>query len=124
VTAVTSSGACATHDGGIGAHAPLRGSAVMTMAMFNDYSWFVLYYTLAAPALPWLFARKRGAACIRGATWITVVFLILFNASLWPACDAVGCGQGAIGIAALSVVAIMSGILTLAVSAELARRRP
>jgi hypothetical protein len=95
----------------------------MSMVMFNDYSYFVLYYTLAAPALPWLFARNRGAPCIRRATWITVVLLVLFNASLWPACDAVRCGQGAIGILALSVMAVFSGIVTLAVSSHLVRSR-
>jgi hypothetical protein len=95
----------------------------MSMAFFNDYSYFVLFYTLAAPALPWLFARKRGAAGLRRATWITVVLLVLFNASLWPACDAVGCGQGAIGILALSVIAVFSGIITLAVGSDMARSR-
>jgi len=95
----------------------------MSMTLFNDYSYFVLFYTLAAPALPWLFARKRGAAAIRRATWITVVLLVLFNASLWPACDAVGCGQGAIGILALSVMAVFSGIVTLVVAAALAKSR-
>ena len=95
----------------------------MSMAFFNDYSYFVLFYTLAVPALPWLFARKRGASGIRRATWITVVLLVLFNASLWPACDAVGCGQGAIGILAVSVMAVFSGCVTWAVTAELVRRR-
>ena len=57
----------------------------MSMIMFNDYSYFVLFYTLAAPALPWLFARKRGASGIWGATWIVVALLVLFNVSLWPA---------------------------------------
>ena len=95
----------------------------MSMAMFNDYSYFVLFYTLAAPALPWLFARNRGAAGIRRATWITVVLLVLFNASLWPACDAVGCGQGAIGILALSVMAVFSGCVTWAVSSHLMKSR-
>ena len=73
----------------------------------HDYSYFVLFYTLAAPALPWLFARKRGASGIWGATWIVVALLVLFNASLWPGCEAAGCGQGAIGILALRVVAGM-----------------
>ena len=95
----------------------------MSMAFFNDYSYFVLYYTLAAPALPWLFARNRGAACIRGVSRITVVLLILFNASLWVACDAVGCGQGAIGLLALSVIAVFSGCITVAVSSHLVRSR-
>ena len=95
----------------------------MTMALFNDYLYFVLFYTLAAPALPWLFARKRSASCVRGATWITVVLLVLFNASLWPACDAVGCGQGAIGILAVSVMAVFSGLITLAIGSALAQFR-
>lgn len=95
----------------------------MSKAFFNDYGYFVMFYTLAAPALPWLFARNRGAACIRGASRITVGLLILFNASLWWACDAVGCGQGAIGIAGLSVIAVASGIITVAISKHLARSR-
>ena len=92
----------------------------MSMTLFNDYSYFVLFYTLAAPALPWLFARKRGASGIRRAAGITVLLLVLFNASLWPACDAVRCGQGAIGILALSVMAMLSAIVMVAVSAHLA----
>jgi hypothetical protein len=95
----------------------------MSKAFFNDYGYFVMFYTLAAPALPWLFARNRGAACIRGASRITVALLILFNASLWPACDAVGCGQGAIGILGFSVIAIFSACITVAVSSDMVRRR-
>jgi predicted neutral ceramidase superfamily lipid hydrolase len=97
--------------------------AAMSMAFFNDYSYFVLFYTLAAPALPWLFARNRGAAALRRAAWITVVLLVVFNASLWLVCDAVGCGQGAIGILALSVIAVFSGCITWAVTALLVRSR-
>ena len=95
----------------------------MSMVMFNDYSYFVLFYTLAAPALPWLFARKRGASGIWGATWIVVALLVLFNASLWPGCEAAGCGQGAIGILALSVVAVLSGAVTVAVTKALVHSR-
>jgi hypothetical protein len=95
----------------------------MSMAFFNDYAYFVLYYTLAAPALPWLFARNRGAASLRRATWIVVTLLVLFNASVWWACDAVGCGQGAIGLLALSVMAVFSGCITWAVTSHLVRSR-
>jgi hypothetical protein len=95
----------------------------MSMGFFNDYSYFVLFYTLAAPALPWLFARERGAAGLRCASRITVVLLILFNASLWPACDAAGCGQGAIGLLGLAVMAVFSGCTTVAVTSHLVKSR-
>jgi hypothetical protein len=95
----------------------------MSLGFFNAYAYFVTYYTLAAPALPWLFARERGAAGLRRASRITVWLLVLFNLSLWPACDAAGCGQGAIGLLGLSVMAVFSGCITVAVTSHLAKSR-
>lgn len=95
----------------------------MSMAMLDTYAYFVLLYTLAAPALPWLFARKRDASAIWGATGLTVIFLILFSTLLWPACIAANCGQGGILVLALWSLAGLSSIVTLAVTAALVESR-
>jgi hypothetical protein len=95
----------------------------MSMALFDTYVSLVILYTLAAPALPWLFARSGGASDIWRANGLTVILLILVNALLLPACGAAGCGQGSIAILALWILAVFSLIVTLAVSSELARRR-
>lgn len=93
------------------------------MALFDAYASIVILYTLAAPALPWLFARKGGASDIWRANGLTVILLILLNILLWPACDMARCGQGGIAILAIWIMGIFSLIITLAVSSELARRR-
>ena len=95
----------------------------MSMALFDTYAYLVILYTLAAPALPWLFARKGGAADIWRANGLTVIFLVLFNVLLLPACYIAQCGQGAIAILAIWILAIFSLIVTLVVSSELSRRR-
>jgi formate hydrogenlyase subunit 3/multisubunit Na+/H+ antiporter MnhD subunit len=93
------------------------------MALFNIYGYFVFFYTLIAPALPWLLTRKRGASALWSVTATVVLLVVLFNALLWPACDAVSCGQGAIGIAALWVLASVSALITLMVTVALAYTR-
>jgi hypothetical protein len=101
----------------VGAHAPLRRSAVM--AMFVNYAYFVALYALIAPAAPWLFARRRATSAIWGATAVTLLLLFLFSALLWPACAAVNCGQGAILVAMLWVLASVSAMITVMIAGVL-----
>jgi hypothetical protein len=75
------------------------GDAVMVW--FERYSYFVLLYSLLAPAVPWIFARKHGRARVWGCTGIALVLLVGLHASLWPVCIAANCGQGAILLAGL-----------------------
>lgn len=84
----------------------------MTMAMFENYAYVVALYALIAPALPWVFARKRSIAAIWGATSVTLLVLCLLSALLWPACAAANCGQGAILVAALWGIAAVSAMTT------------
>ena len=93
------------------------------MAMFNNYATFVFFYALIAPVLPWILARKKDLSAVWAATIVALLLLLLFSALLWPACTAANCGQGAIGILALSVMAVFSGIVTLAVASALAQSR-
>jgi hypothetical protein len=99
---------------GVGAHAPQYGSAVM--AWFERYAYFVALYALIAPALPWLFARKRATSALWGAAVVTLVLLGLFSALLWPACAAVNCGQGAIMVVMLWTFAALSAMVTVMVA--------
>ena len=89
------------------------------MAMFENYAYFVAFYALIAPALPWLFARKRATSAIWGAAAVTLLVLGLFSALLWPACAAVNCGQGAILVAALWGLASVSAMITVMIAGAL-----
>ena len=91
--------------------------------MFDLFVYAVLFYTLAAPALPWLYARGQDAAAARHGTGIALLLLVLLHVLLWPACAAANCGQGAIAIAALWGLAALSGMITLAVGVTLAQSR-
>src|SRR5688572_16870177 len=95
---------------GVGARAAAW-SAVM--ARFESYAYFVALYALIAPALPWLFARKRAISAIWGAAAFTLLLLGLFGALLWPACVAANCGQGAMLVGALWIFAALSAMFTV-----------
>ena len=75
------------------------------MAMFERFVNFVFFYALVAPALPWLFARKRGLGPPFGQHLIALLLLGLLTVMLWPACVAANCGQGAIAVAMMWGVA-------------------
>ena len=86
------------------------------MAMFERLTLLVFFYTLVAPAVPWLFARKRGLGAVWGSTLIALLLLVLLTALLWPACVAANCGQGAIAVAVMWGVAAFFGMVTLMVA--------
>ena len=86
------------------------------MAMFERLTLLVFFYTLVAPAVPWLFARKRGLGAVWGSTLIALLLLVLLTALLWPACVAANCGQGAIAVAVMWGVATFFGMVTLMVA--------
>ena len=93
------------------------------MALFENYAYFVIFYTLIAPALPWLLARKRDGAATLNATGIALSLLALFHVLLWPACVAANCGHGAILVAMLWIVGAFSAMLTLLVGGLVAYSR-
>ena len=86
------------------------------MAMFERFVNFVFFYALVAPAVPWLFARKRGLGAVWGSTLIALLLLGLLTVMLWPACVAANCGQGAIAVALMWGVATFFGMVTLMVA--------
>ncbi len=86
------------------------------MAMFERLTLLVFFYTLVAPAVPWLFARKRGLGAVWGSTLMALLLLVLLTALLWPACVAANCGQGAIAVAVMWGVATFFGMVTLMVA--------
>ena len=86
------------------------------MAMFERLTLLVFFYTLVAPAVPWLFARKRGLGAVWGSTLMALLLLVLLTALLWPACVAANCGQGAIAVAVMWGVAAFFGMVTLMVA--------
>jgi hypothetical protein len=93
------------------------------MALFENYAYFVFFYALAAPALPWLLARKRAASAIWGAAAFTLLLLLVFSALLWPACVAANCGQGAILVVVLWGFAALSALTTMMVAGVLVHFR-
>jgi len=94
------------------------------MVWFDRYVYFVLLYTLLVPAVPWIFARKHGRARVWGCTVVALVLLVVLHASLWPACAAVNCGQGAILLVGLVWPAgTVFGLVTLAVGVLMALAR-
>ena len=86
------------------------------MALFESYAYFVFFYTLFAPLLPYLWTNKHPGSGIWPATGVTLLLLVVFNVMLWPACDASNCGQGAIAIATLWLFAIVSAVIMLIVA--------
>ena len=86
------------------------------MAMFERLTLLVFFYTLVAPAVPWLFPRKRGLGAVWGSTLMALLLLVLLTALLWPACVAANCGQGAIAVAVMWGVATFFGMVTLMVA--------
>ena len=84
------------------------------MAMFERLTLLVFCYTLVAPALPWLFARKRGLGAVWVSTLAALLLLVLLTALLWPACVAANCGQP-VAVAVMWGVATFSGLVTLMV---------
>ena len=93
------------------------------MARFENYAYFVFFYALLAPALPWLLARKRVPSAIWGAAGATLLLLLVFSALLWPACIAVNCGQGAILVVVLWGFAALSALTTMMVAGVLVHFR-
>jgi hypothetical protein len=91
--------------------------------VFDEFVYLVVAYTIVAPALPWLLARRGDVEHVWSSTGLALALLVVFNASLWPACSAANCGQGAIAIAALWGLATLSTILTLGVGGLMAHRR-
>lgn len=90
------------------------------MATFERFTLLVFFYALVAPAVPWLFARKRGLGAIWGSTGLALLLLVLLTALLWPACVAANCGQGAIAVAVMWGVAAFFGMVTLMVGGLMA----
>ena len=93
------------------------------MVWFERFSYVVLAYTFLAPALPWLFSRGRGKARIWVSTLLTLLFLGILQASLWPACVAANCGQGAILISFMWGLGGVSALVTLALGMFMASAR-
>jgi hypothetical protein len=85
------------------------------MATFERITLLVFFYTLVAPAVPWLFARRRGPGAIWASTGAALLLLVLLTALLWPACVAANCGHGAIAVALMWGVAAFSAMVTLMV---------
>jgi hypothetical protein len=82
-------------------HAPPRGDAVMVM--FERFILFVLLYTVLAPAVPWIFAWKRGTLGVWSSTVIALLLLVLLHAlalaclrrrELRPGCGNSRCSLG------------------------------
>jgi hypothetical protein len=101
----------------------MRAAWSAVMAWFERYAYFVGLYALIAPALPWLFARRRATSAMWGAAAFTLLLLGLFSALLWPACAAVNCGQAAILVAVLWTFAALSAMTTVLVTGTLAYLR-
>jgi hypothetical protein len=93
------------------------------MALFENFVYVVVFYTLIAPALPWFLARGRSGAETLNATGLALLLLGLFHVLLWPACVAANCGQGAILVAMLWVIGVVSAMLTLLVGGLVAYSR-
>jgi len=93
------------------------------MALFEHYAYVVLFYTLIAPALPWLLGRGRSGQVTLNATGIVLLLLGLLHGLLWPACTAANCGQGAILVAMLWAIGAFSAMLTLLVGGLVAYSR-
>ena len=74
--------------------------------------WLAALYALVTPAVPWIFA-PGGRQGVWASTGITLLVLSLLHASLWPACAATNCGQGAIFLGYWWGVAGMFGFVTL-----------
>jgi hypothetical protein len=102
-------------------HAPPRGDAVMVM--FERFILFVLLYTVLAPAVPFIFAWKRGTLGVWSSTVIALLLLVLLHASLWPACAAANCGQGAVILIGVWGAAAASALATLTVGVLMAHFR-
>lgn len=105
------------------ASARVRAARSAVVTLFENYTYFVFFYALVAPALPWLFARKRAASGIWGATAGTLLLLFFFSALLWPACIAANCGQGAILVVVLWGFAALSALTTMMVAGVLVHFR-
>jgi len=90
------------------------------MATFERITLLVFFYTLVAPAVPWLFARRRGRGAIWASTGAALLLLVLLTALLWPACIAANCGHGAIAVALMWGVAAFSAMVTLMVGGLMA----
>jgi hypothetical protein len=105
------------------ASARMRAAWSAAMALFEKYAYFVFFYALVAPALPWLLARRRATSAIWGATAAALLLLFFFSALLWPACVAVNCGQGGILVVVLWGFAALSAMTTMLVAGTLAYLR-
>jgi hypothetical protein len=86
--------------------------------VLDTLTWLALLYALVTPAVPWIFAPGN----VWSGTGIALLILVVLHASLWRACAAANCGQGAILVVVLWGVAGMFGFVTL-VSAWFARNR-
>jgi hypothetical protein len=105
------------------AAARMRAAWSAAMALFEKYAYFVFFYALVAPALPWLFARRRATSAMWGAAALTLLLLFFFSALLWPACVAANCGQGAIMVVVLWGFAALSAMTTMLVAGTVAYLR-
>jgi hypothetical protein len=83
------------------------------MLLLDALVWFAILYTLLTPVVPWFFARERGKAGAWRSARIALFVLALLHVSLWPACAAAGCGQGAVLLVLLWQAALVSAAATL-----------
>ena len=105
------------------ASARVRATWNAVMALFDNYVYLVVLYSLIAPALPWYMARRRSGAATLHATGVALALLAMFHILLWPACVAANCGHGAILIAMLWIIGAFSALLTMLVGGLVAYSR-
>lgn len=83
------------------------------MLILETMAWFVILSSLVVPAVPWVYARKHGGQGVWSSTSIAVLVLGLLHVSLFPACVAAKCGQGAIILPFIWGVGAVSAVATL-----------